>query len=139
MMRIKNVEHGRVIDYCKWSKTAKFIPDKRPWEVSCDLAVPSATQNEIDAKDAQALVSNGCKGVFEGANMPSDSAAIAIFKKNNVLYGPAKAANAGGVAVSGLEMAQGAQHMSWPREQVDGMLKDIMCKIFEQCKAAAEE
>jgi len=138
VMRIKNEERGRISDYCKYSKTATYHAGKRPWGEVCDVAMPSATQNEIDDKDAEALVKNGCKWVAEGANMPSTPGAIVHFKKGKVCYGPAKAANAGGVAVSGLEMSQNSMRYSWTREEVDAKLQKIMHDIHEQCLKAAE-
>lgn len=106
-MQIKNVERGRVSDYLKHSSTAKYFEGQKPWKVAKgDMALPCATQNEIDADDAKALAESGCYLVAEGANMPSDSAAIEVYQKAGIMYGPGKAANAGGVACSGLEMAQ---------------------------------
>ncbi len=109
------------------------------WTVKCDIALPCATQNEIDAESAQALVDNGCTVVCEGANMPSTPQAIEIYQKNNLLYGPAKAANAGGVAVSGLEMSQNSYRLSWTFEKVDEELKGIMKNIVAESLAAAKE
>lgn len=126
-------------EYCNISSTAQFVADKRPWEVACDIAFPSATQNELNASDAELLVANGCRGVFEGANMPSTPDAIEVYQKNNVIFGPGKAANAGGVAVSGLEMAQNAQMATWPRDRVERDLEAIMCNIYEQCSSTARE
>lgn len=139
MMDIKSTTSGRVSDYLQHSKTASFHEGERPWMVPCDYAFPSATQNEINLKDAQMLVRNGCKGVFEGANMPSDPNAIACFQKSGVIFGPAKAANAGGVAVSGLEMSQNAQMLSWDRETVDRKLHDIMKSIYAISSTTAKE
>ncbi|KAJ2627568.1 hypothetical protein H4R22_004339, partial [Coemansia sp. RSA 1290] len=123
VMELKNVKRVRISEYCAFSQTAQYFPGKKPWEVPADLAFPSATQNEIDQEDADTLVANGVKGVFEGANMPSTNEAIEVYKKANVMFGPAKAANAGGVAVSGLEMAQNSQRLQWTREEVDSHLE----------------
>lgn len=140
VMEIKNVKRGRISDYCQFSKTAQYFAGKRPWDVKNVLiAFPSATQNEINKADAQLLVANGCKLVVEGANMPSDHDAIAIFDKNGVVLCPGKAANAGGVAVSGLEMAQNSQRTAWTREEVDEKLKGIMKGIYQSCKKASED
>lgn len=140
LMQIKNSgRSARVSEYLEHSKTAKFVANARPWAEPCDLAFPSATQNEIDGSDAKALAKNGCKGVYEGANMPSTPEAVAVYYDANVQFGPGKAANAGGVAVSGLEMSQNAQMTSWDRDTCDGKLKDIMRAIFDQCDGAARE
>ena len=109
------------------------------WEVKCDIALPCATQNEISEESAKKLVSNGCTVVCEGANMPSTPAAIAVYCSNGVLYGPAKAANAGGVAVSGLEMSQDSLRLQWPSEEVNQRLQDIMRGIVIESLAAAHE
>merc|ERR1719265_2462166 len=139
MMEIKSSTSGRVSEYLKHSKTASFHKGERPWGVPADYAFPSATQNEINGADAEALVKNGCKGVFEGANMPSTPEAIACYQKNGIIYGPAKAANAGGVAVSGLEMSQNAQMLSWDRETVDAKLHNIMKTIYANSSRTAAE
>jgi len=118
---------------------AEYLEGARPWGVPCDCAFPSATQNEIGAEDARALIANGCHLVAEGANMPSVPEAVDLFLEGGVLYGPGKAANAGGVATSGLEMAQNAMFLPWPREEVDRRLHTIMTGIHEQCRLAAEE
>ncbi|KAJ1747522.1 hypothetical protein LPJ79_005197 [Coemansia sp. RSA 1821] len=138
VMELKNVKRVRISEYCAFSQTAQYFPGKKPWEVPADLAFPSATQNEIDQEDADTLVANGVKGVFEGANMPSTNEAIEVYKKANVMFGPAKAANAGGVAVSGLEMAQNSQRLQWTREEVDSHLERIMKDIFDNSLAAAQ-
>ncbi|MBR5773972.1 MAG: NADP-specific glutamate dehydrogenase, partial [Clostridia bacterium] len=109
------------------------------WTIKCDIALPCATQNEIDGESAEILAKNGCFAVSEGANMPSTPDAIAVYFKNNMLYGPAKAANAGGVATSGLEMSQNSERLSWSFEEVDGKLKGIMKNIFKACDDAAKE
>lgn len=138
VMWLKNVKRGRINEYCDFSKTGKFVKGKRPWEVPCDLAFPSATQNEINGKDAKNLVSGGCYLVSEGANMPSDSEAIDCYKENSFLYGPGKAANAGGVATSGLEMSQNSLRLSWTREEVSTRLHDIMVSIHKQAYDASK-
>jgi glutamate dehydrogenase (NADP+) len=117
---------------CKW------IPNKRPWEVPTDIAIPTAHENEIDGDDARKLVENGCIAVVEGANMPSTPEAIEIYKQHNIIYGPAKAANAGGVAVSGLEMSQNSLRLQWTREEVDQRLHNIMIAIHRQAWETAE-
>jgi glutamate dehydrogenase (NADP+) len=109
------------------------------WTIKCDIALPCATQNEIDEESAKALAANGCYAVSEGANMPSTPEAIDVYFANKMLYGPAKAANAGGVATSGLEMSQNSERLSWTFEEVDGKLHDIMVQIFKSCDEAAKE
>ena len=106
---------------------------KRPWGIKCDVALPCATQNEINESEAKELINNGCFVVAEGANMPSDAEAMNVFLSNKILFGPGKAANAGGVAVSGLEMSQNSMHLSWTREEVDTRLKNIMKSIHSSC------
>jgi glutamate dehydrogenase (NADP+) len=129
---LKTRQRGRIREYVgKWGGT--FHAGQRPWSVPCDLAFPCATQNEIDAADARQLVANGCRLVAEGANMPSTVEATEIFLAARLLFGPAKAANAGGVAVSGLEQSQNAQRLSWTREEVDGRLLEIMRSIHACC------
>lgn len=139
VMELKNVHRGRIKEYADRYRSAKFIEGRRPWDVPCDCAFPSATQNEVNGKDAATLVKNGCFVVAEGANMPTDPEGVDVFLKAGILYGPGKAANAGGVAVSGLEMAQNAQHTNWTRDEVDNRLKDIMAAIHTQASSAAEE
>ncbi len=138
VMELKNVHRGRIKEYSDRFRGAKFVEGKRPWDVPCDCAFPSATQNEVNGQDAATLVKNGCFVVAEGANMPTDPEGVDVFLKAGILYGPGKAANAGGVAVSGLEMAQNAQHTNWTREEVDNRLKDIMAAIHSQASTAAE-
>ena len=133
IMDIKNNKRGRISDYIKKYPKAEFKKNKTPWEVECEIALPSATQNELNGDDAKLLVKNGCICVAEGANMPCNSAAIKTFKFNKVLFAPGKASNAGGVAVSGLEMAQNSLRYSWSREEVDEKLKEIMIKIHKKC------
>jgi glutamate dehydrogenase/leucine dehydrogenase len=129
---LKNVKRGRIKEYAE-KYGVDYIEGKRPWEVKCDVALPSATQNEIDENDAKTLISNGCFVVSEGANMPSTPEAIEIYLKNKILYGPGKAANAGGVATSGLEMSQNSLRLSWTREEVDNRLHNIMKDIHANC------
>ena len=129
---LKNVRRGRISEYAK-EFSAKYVPGATPWEVPCQLAYPCATQNELDEKDAHALVKNGCIGVFEGANMPSTRDAVVVLKQKGVFFGPGKAANAGGVATSGLEMSQNSQRISWSREEVNNYLDSIMRRIHENC------
>jgi glutamate dehydrogenase (NADP+) len=129
---LKTKRRGRIQEYVdEWG--GEFHEGKRPWHVPCDLAFPCATQNEIEEEEAKALVANGCQLVSEGANMPSTIASINVFLDNKILFGPAKAANAGGVAVSGLEQTQNAMRLSWTREEVDRQLLDIMKKIHASC------
>ncbi len=133
VMHLKNVKRGRIKEYCDKYPEAKFVAGKRPWEVKCDIALPSATQNEIDGNDAKALMANGCFCVSEGANMPSTPDAIEVYLEKKILYGPGKAANAGGVATSGLEMSQNSMRLSWTREEVDMRLHNIMIAIHKNC------
>ena len=133
VMDLKNVRRGRIKEYADRFPRAKFLPGERPWGVKCELAFPSATQNEIDERDAKTLVANGCVCVSEGANMPTTPEGVDVFLAAKVLYGPGKAANAGGVAVSGLEMTQNAGVVRWPREEVDMRLQQIMKSIHENC------
>jgi len=129
---LKNERRGRISEYAEKFK-CEFYPNQKPWGVPCDIALPSATQNELNGDDAETLVKNGCQCVPEGANMPSTPEAIEVFRRAKILFAPGKAANAGGVAVSGLEMSQNAQHTSWTREEVDRRLKQIMQNIHETC------
>ena len=138
VMELKNVRRGRIKEYAN-RFACEYHEAKRPWSVPCDAAFPSATQNEIEAADAKALVDNGCRVVAEGANMPSTPEAVEVFRGSGVLFGPGKAANAGGVATSGLEMSQNAMRLSWPAEEVDSRLRDIMRRIFSATAQAAEE
>lgn len=133
VMDLKNNRRGRIAEYAEKFSGAEYHEGKRPWGVPCDLAYPSATQNEIEADDAKTLVKNECEGVFEGANMPCTPEAIEIFQEKNISYAPGKACNAGGVATSGLEMAQNSTHLSWTRQRVDERLTEIMKNIHEQC------
>ena len=138
--RLKEVERKRIREYVKYHPEAKYVEGSTNiWEIPCDIALPSATQNEIDKASAEMLVKNGCFCVAEGANMPSTPEAIEVYLANKVLYGPAKAANAGGVATSGLEMSQNSARLSWTFEEVDAKLKNIMVSIFKACESAAAE
>ena len=130
---LKNVRRGRIKEYAKEFDCEYFEAGRWPWEVKCDIAFPSATQNEVHESDARKLVKNGCICVAEGANMPTRPEAIKVFQQARILFGPGKAANAGGVATSGLEMSQNSQRLSWSREEVDRKLQDIMVAIHEQC------
>ncbi|MDK2852220.1 MAG: glutamate dehydrogenase [Proteiniphilum sp.] len=132
VMELKNLYRGRIREYAE-EYGCKYVPGARPWAEKGDIALPSATQNEIDGSDAATLVKNGVIAVSEGANMPSTPEAVEIFLKNKILYAPGKAANAGGVSVSGLEMTQNSERYSWPAEQVDEKLKWIMSNIHESC------
>jgi len=139
IMNIKNVKRGRIQKYLERYPNAKFHAGKTPWEVPCDVALPCATQNELHKKDADLLIKNGCVCIGEGANMPSTPEAIQTFTENKVLFAPGKASNAGGVAVSGLEMAQNSLRYNWTREEVDSRLKNIMSEIHESCVEYGKE
>ncbi len=134
IMDLKNNRRERIREYAKEYKTAKFHEGLTPWNAEVDLAFPCATQNELPQEDARTLVKNRCIGVFEGANMPSTTDAIKVFQENDILFAPGKAANAGGVATSGLEMTQNAQRLHWKREEVDGKLQAIMKSIHDNCR-----
>ncbi|WP_396165240.1 NADP-specific glutamate dehydrogenase [Flavobacterium sp.] len=133
VMEIKNVNYGRISDYVKKYPSAKFVEGKRPWEVKCDIALPCATQNELNEEEAKTLVANGCFCVAEGANMPTTPEAVIVFQNAKILFAPGKASNAGGVATSGLEMSQNSLRLSWSSEEVDERLKGIMKNIHEAC------
>jgi glutamate dehydrogenase (NADP+) len=143
LMELKNVQRGRVREYADKYKSV-CVEGKNVWDVireqgiKVDIALPCATQNELNGENAEALVKNGCMCVAEGANMPSTPEAVRIFQENNVLYGPGKAANAGGVATSGLEMSQNSLKLSWTREEVDNRLQIIMKSIHKSCIEASE-
>ena len=139
IMDIKNVQRGRIQKYIDRYPNAEFHENKTPWEVPCDVALPCATQNELDQKDAELLIKGGCICVGEGANMPSTPEAIHIFNQNKILFAPGKASNAGGVAVSGLEMAQNSLRYNWTREEVDTRLKNIMSEIHQSCVEFGQE
>ncbi len=129
---LKNLKRGRISEYAE-KFNVEFYDGKRPWGIKCDLAFPCATQNEIDADDAKCLIANGCRAIAEGANMPSTQAAIEAYLQADIMYGPAKAANAGGVAVSGLEMSQNASRLSWNEDQLENELQKIMSDIHSIC------
>jgi glutamate dehydrogenase (NADP+) len=133
VMEIKNELRGRISDYLTKYPNAKFVAGKRPWEVKCDVALPCATQNELNEEEAKMLVANGCICVAEGANMPSTPEAVIVFHKAKILFAPGKASNAGGVATSGLEMSQNSLRLSWTAEEVDERLKKIMLDIHASC------
>ena len=139
IMDLKNVKRGRINEYVHKYPSAVFFKNKTPWEIKCDIALPCATQNELNRNDAKNLIKNGCICISEGANMPCEPDAIKIFKHNQILYAPGKASNAGGVAVSGLEMAQNSLRYSWSREEVDSKLKEIMKDIHNSCLIHGQE
>jgi glutamate dehydrogenase (NADP+) len=138
VMDLKNKKRGRIKEYTE-EFGGTFHEGKNPWGIACDCAFPCATQNEISGEDAKSLLKNGCTLVSEGANMPSEPEAVDAYLEAGILYGPGKAANAGGVATSGLEMSQNAMRMSWPREEVDSRLDEIMVAIHRNCQETAEE
>ena len=133
IMELKNIKRDRISAYIDKYSKAEFHSKKNPWAVKCDIAIPCATQNELDISDAKTLIKNGCKTICEGANMPCTTDAVNLFTENKILYAPGKASNAGGVAVSGLEMAQNSLKYNWSREVVDGKLKEIMSDIHTSC------
>jgi glutamate dehydrogenase (NADP+) len=133
IMELKNVKRGRVSEYLQAYPSASFHKGERPWSVSCDIALPCATQNELNHTEAKSLINNGVMAVAEGANMPTTPDAIEVFQKAKVLFAPGKASNAGGVATSGLEMSQNSLRLNWTREEVDGKLHTIMNDIHEAC------
>ncbi|MBX7108889.1 MAG: NADP-specific glutamate dehydrogenase [Chitinophagales bacterium] len=135
---LKNEKRGRIKEYAD-KYGVVYVARKKPWDIKCDIALPCATQNELDFEDAKKLTRNGCIAVAEGANMPSTNEAVSWFLKKNILYGPGKAANAGGVAVSGLEMSQNSERLSWSREEVDARLLKIMKDIHESCVKYGKE
>ncbi|WP_298526780.1 NADP-specific glutamate dehydrogenase [uncultured Christiangramia sp.] len=133
IMELKNERRGRISEYVDQYSGAEYHEGKTPWDIKCDIALPCATQNELDKEDAQALVSNGCMCVGEGANMPCTPEAIEVFHKEKILFSPGKASNAGGVATSGLEMSQNSMRYNWTSEEVDKKLHEIMNDIHEKC------
>jgi glutamate dehydrogenase (NADP+) len=137
-MELKNVRRGRIREYTE-KFGGRYLEGAVPWSVRCDCAFPSATQNEISGEDAATLLKNGCTLVSEGANMPSTPEAVDAFLQAGILYGPGKAANAGGVSVSGLEMSQNALRLSWTREEVDSHLRRIMADIHRACRDVAAD
>ena len=138
VMYLKNIRRGRIKEYAE-KYNVEYFEGKTPWGIACDMAFPCATQNEINEDDAKTLVENGCILVSEGANMPSTNEAVEVFLNAKILYGPGKAANAGGVATSGLEMAQNAMRLPWTREEVDGRLREIMTNIHKTCVKYGKE
>ena len=138
VMDLKNNHRGRMEEYAA-EFGAEYLEGQRPWSVACDIALPCATQNEINGNEAKMLISNGCKAVSEGANMPSDPDAVNAFVDGDILFGPGKAANAGGVATSGLEMSQNSMRLNWSREEVDSKLHSIMKNIHEACVNHGED
>jgi len=133
IMYLKNIQRGRISEYIKKYPKAVFKKGKTPWSVPCDMALPCATQNELNEEDAKKLVANGCKCISEGANMPSTKGAVDFFIKSKILYAPGKASNAGGVATSGLEMTQNSLRYNWSRDEVDEKLREIMLSIHNSC------
>jgi len=138
VLELKNVRRGRIKECAKDFK-CKYFENQKPWGIECDIAFPSATQNEIDKDDAKTLVKNGCIAVGEGANMPTTPEGVEVFQKAKILYAPGKASNAGGVATSGLEMSQNSMRLSWSREEVDKKLREIMVAIHQQCVKYGKE
>ena len=132
LIDLKQVRRGRISEYADEFNSASFHPG-RPWTVPCDIALPCATQNEINEDDARTLLNNGCMGVSEGANMPTELAGIEAFQQARILYAPSKAANAGGVAVSGLEMSQNSARIAWTEDELEKLLEDTMSNIHESC------
>ncbi|MDR1678704.1 MAG: NADP-specific glutamate dehydrogenase [Prevotellaceae bacterium] len=139
ILDLKNVQRGRIAEYADKYLSAQYFEGKRPWEIPCDIALPCATQNEIHQGDARTLIANGCKVVAEGANMPSTNEAIDVYLAAKILYGPGKAANAGGVSTSGLEMSQNSMRLPWSREKVDKELHQIMINIHKTCVKYGKE
>lgn len=139
LLELRASNNDRVVDYAERFPNAKFFPGKRPWEVPVDVAIPCATQNELDENDAKELVKNGCICIAEGANMPSTPEAVEVFMNAKILFAPGKAANAGGVATSGLEMTQNSMRLNWAREEVDARLHEIMKNIHEACRTNGME
>jgi glutamate dehydrogenase (NADP+) len=139
VMVLKNAIRGRIREYVEKYPEATYFEGQRPWGIKCDIALPCATQNELNGDDAKTLISNGCICVAEGANMPSTPEAVKVFIDNKILYGPGKAANAGGVATSGLEMSQNSMRLTWTREEVDQKLQSIMKNIHAACVKYGQE
>ncbi len=138
VMELKNIKRGRIKEYAE-KYGCEYLANKRPWDVTCDCAFPSATQNEISKKDAETLIKNGCICVSEGANMPTEPEGVEVYQQAKILYGPGKAANAGGVSTSGLEMSQNSQRLAWSREEVDEKLQWIIKNIHESCVKYGKE
>jgi glutamate dehydrogenase (NADP+) len=139
VMDLKNVRRGRIKEYAEKFSGAEYLEGQRPWGIACDCAFPSATQNEISPAEAATLLKNGCQLVSEGANMPTEPEGVELFLEKKIMFGPGKAANAGGVAVSGLEMSQNSMRLGWTREEVDGRLQGIMKAIHQNCYQTSEE
>lgn len=139
VLELKNLLRGRIREYASEFSGAQYFEGQRPWGVPCQIAMPCATQNELDGTDARTLVANGCKCISEGANMPSTPEAIQLFQSAKLLYAPGKAANAGGVATSGLEMTQNSMRLTWTREEVDARLHTIMKNIHQTCQQYGRE
>ncbi len=139
IMNLKNVRRGRIKEYTDQFRNARYLEGRRPWSVPCQVAIPSATQNELELEDARTLIQNGVQVVAEAANMPCTPEAVELFLHHKVLYAPGKAANAGGVATSGLEMSQNALHLGWPAEEVEERLKGIMKSIHTACVTHGKE
>ena len=133
VLELKNVKRGRIQEYCEKYPKAKYVEGQRPWAVKCDIAMPCATQNELNEEEAKTLVKNGCYLVAEGANMPSTPEAVEVFLNAKIMYAPGKASNAGGVSTSGLEMTQNSMRLPWSREEVDARLHQIMKDIHSTC------
>ncbi len=133
MKELKGIRRGRIQEYTAQFKGAEFHEGKRPWITPCDLAMPCATQNELDGEEARMLVDNGCIGISEGANMPTALDGVHVFKEARILFAPGKAANAGGVAISGLEMSQNSARVSWKEAELQMLLVDIMEGIHDRC------
>nr|MDO8115829.1 NADP-specific glutamate dehydrogenase [Candidatus Sigynarchaeota archaeon] len=138
VLELKNDRRGRIKEYAD-EFNVDYYPDKRPWDIKCDIAIPCATENEISVNDAHNLINNGIIAIAEGANMPTTLDATKLFLENGVLFGPAKAVNAGGVACSGLEMSQNSMRITWTPEEVDARLQDIMVKLHSQCYKTAQK
>jgi glutamate dehydrogenase/leucine dehydrogenase len=132
VLDLKNVRRGRISEYAD-ELGVDFYAGKRPWAVPCDIAMPCATQNEINRNEAETLVNNGCIAVSEGANMPTEDDAVKVLQHGGIMYAPSKAANAGGVAVSGLEMSQNSARVSWTEDELNRQLREIMAKIHDRC------
>jgi glutamate dehydrogenase (NADP+) len=138
VFELKNVKRGRIKECAKEFK-CEYFENQKPWGIKCDIAFPSATQNEIGEAEAKTLIKNGCMAIGEGANMPTTPEGVEVFQKAKILYAPGKASNAGGVATSGLEMSQNSMRLSWAREEVDKKLREIMVAIHEQCVKYGKE
>ena len=138
LLELKNVRRGRIKEYAD-EFSCQYFDGEKPWMIPCDIALPCAIQNELDEEDARSLISNGCKLVAEGANMPTTPEAIELLQQKGIMYAPGKASNAGGVAVSGLEMSQNSLRITWTSEEVEGRLQHIMHHIHKECKQYGEE